>query len=197
MQAGFETLCEAGYDPRNAYFECIHEMKLIVDLIYQSGFSGMRYSISNTAEYGDYITGPKIITEETKKTMKKILSDIQDGTFAKRLPSGYVPSRRTGSLPCNEKKSCRASVRESRRRSQKTVQLEQRGQTDQQLIGLLSNDPYREAAFAGSLLFFVLSFYHRKNTSAPCISPNMIGRGSVIFSVFVFLCLLTTGRKAR
>ena len=83
MQAGFETLCEAGYDPRNAYFECIHEMKLIVDLIYQSGFAGMRYSISNTAEYGDYITGPKIITEDTKKAMKKILSDIQDGTFAK------------------------------------------------------------------------------------------------------------------
>ena len=83
MQAGFETLVEAGYDPRNAYFECIHEMKLIVDLIYQSGFEGMRYSISNTAEYGDYVTGPKIITAETKKTMKKILSDIQDGTFAK------------------------------------------------------------------------------------------------------------------
>ncbi len=83
MQAGYETLVEAGYDPRNAYFECIHEMKLIVDLIYQSGFAGMRYSISNTAEYGDYITGPKIITEETKKTMKKILADIQDGTFAK------------------------------------------------------------------------------------------------------------------
>ena len=75
MQAGFETLVEAGYDPR--------EMKLIVDLIYQSGFAGMRYSISNTAEYGDYITGPKIITEDTKKAMKKILSDIQDGTFAK------------------------------------------------------------------------------------------------------------------
>ncbi|MBR2906750.1 MAG: ketol-acid reductoisomerase [Clostridia bacterium] len=83
MQAGFETLVEAGYDPRNAYFECIHEMKLIVDLIYQSGFAGMRYSISNTAEYGDYITGPKVITEDTKKAMKKILSDIQDGTFAK------------------------------------------------------------------------------------------------------------------
>ena len=83
MQAGFETLVEAGYDPRNAYFECVHEMKLIVDLIYQSGFAGMRYSIPNTAEYGDYITGPKIITDETKKTMKKILSDIQDGTFAK------------------------------------------------------------------------------------------------------------------
>ena len=83
MQAGFETLCEAGYDPRNAYFECIHEMKLIVDLIYQSGFAGMRYSVSNTAEYGAYITGPKIITEETKKAMKKVLTDIQDGTFAK------------------------------------------------------------------------------------------------------------------
>ena len=83
MQAGYETLVEAGYDPRNAYFECIHEMKLIVDLIYQSGFEGMRYSISNTAEYGDYITGPKIITEDTKKAMKKVLSDIQDGTFAK------------------------------------------------------------------------------------------------------------------
>jgi ketol-acid reductoisomerase len=85
MQAGYETLVEAGYDPRNAYFECIHEMKLIVDLIYQSGFSGMRYSVSNTAEYGDYVTGPKIITEETKKTMKQILKEIQDGTFAKEF----------------------------------------------------------------------------------------------------------------
>ena len=85
MQAGFDTLVEAGYDPRNAYFECVHEMKLIVDLIYQSGFAGMRYSISNTAEYGDYVTGPKIITEETRKTMKKILADIQDGTFAKEF----------------------------------------------------------------------------------------------------------------
>ena len=82
MQAGFETLVEAG-EPENAYFECIHEMKLIVDLIYQSGFEGMRYSISNTAEYGDYITGPKIITEETRAAMRKILHDIQDGTFAK------------------------------------------------------------------------------------------------------------------
>ena len=83
MKAGFETLVEAGYAPENAYFECIHEMKLIVDLIYESGFAGMRYSISNTAEYGDYITGPKIITDETRKAMKKILSDIQDGSFAK------------------------------------------------------------------------------------------------------------------
>ncbi len=92
MQAGFETLCEAGYDPRNAYFECIHEMKLIVDLIYQSGFEGMRYSISNTAEYGDYITGPKIITEDTKKAMKKILSDIQDGSFAKEFLLDMSPA---------------------------------------------------------------------------------------------------------
>ena len=83
MQAGYETLTEAGYDPRNAYFECIHEMKLIVDLIYESGFAGMRYSISNTAEFGDYVTGPKIITEDTKKAMKDILRDIQDGSFAR------------------------------------------------------------------------------------------------------------------
>lgn len=92
MQAGFETLVEAGYDARNAYFECIHEMKLIVDLIYQSGFSGMRYSISNTAEYGDYVTGPKIITEETKKAMKKILADIQDGSFAKEFLLDMSPA---------------------------------------------------------------------------------------------------------
>jgi ketol-acid reductoisomerase len=83
MKAGFETLVEAGYEPESAYFECIHEMKLIVDLINESGFAGMRYSISNTAEYGDYITQSKIITPETKKTMKKILTDIQDGTFAR------------------------------------------------------------------------------------------------------------------
>ena len=94
MQAGYETLVEAGYDPRNAYFECIHEMKLIVDLIYQSGFEGMRYSISNTAEYGDYITGPKIITEDTKKAMRKILSDIQDGTFAKEFLLDMSPAGR-------------------------------------------------------------------------------------------------------
>ena len=82
MQAGFETLVEAGYDPRNAYFECIHEMKLIVDLIYAGGFSKMRYSISDTAEYGDYRTGTRIITEDTRKEMKKVLKEIQDGTFA-------------------------------------------------------------------------------------------------------------------
>ncbi|NLO08885.1 MAG: ketol-acid reductoisomerase [Clostridiales bacterium] len=83
MKAGFEILVEAGYEPESAYFECIHEMKLIIDLVNESGFAGMRYSISNTAEYGDYITGPKIITEETKNSMRKVLSDIQDGTFAR------------------------------------------------------------------------------------------------------------------
>ena len=105
MQAGFETLCEAGYDPRNAYFECIHEMKLIVDLIYQSGFAGMRYSISNTAEYGDYITGPKIITEDTKKAMKKILSDIQDGTFAKDFLLDMSPAGRQVHFKAMRKKA--------------------------------------------------------------------------------------------
>ena len=85
VKAGFETLVEAGYPPELAYFECYHEMKMIVDLMYESGIHFMNYSISNTAEYGDYITGPKLITEETKKTMKKILSDIQDGTFAKEF----------------------------------------------------------------------------------------------------------------
>ena len=83
MQAGFETLVEAGYDPQNAYFECIHEMKLIVDLIYHGGFSEMRASISDTAEYGDYEIGKRIITEDTKKEMRKVLSEIQDGTFAR------------------------------------------------------------------------------------------------------------------
>ena len=83
MKAGFEVLVEAGYEPESAYFECIHEMKLIVDLINQSGFEGMRYSISNTAEYGDYITGPKIITEDTKNAMRGVLKDIQEGVFAR------------------------------------------------------------------------------------------------------------------
>lgn len=82
MQAGFETLVEAGYEPESAYFECIHEMKLIVDLIYQGGFKYMRYSISDTAEYGDYVTGNRIVTDETKKAMKQVLKEIQDGTFA-------------------------------------------------------------------------------------------------------------------
>lgn len=83
MKAGFDTLVEAGYQPESAYFECVHEMKLIIDLVVQGGLGYMRYSISDTAEYGDYITGSKIITEDTKKAMKGVLKDIQDGTFAR------------------------------------------------------------------------------------------------------------------
>jgi len=83
IKAGYETLVEAGYQPEMAYFECLHEVKLIVDLIYQGGLSYMRYSISNTAEYGDYTVGPRIITEETKAEMKKVLEEIQDGSFAR------------------------------------------------------------------------------------------------------------------
>lgn len=85
MKAGFETLTEAGYAPEMAYFECVHELKLIIDLIYEGGMANMRYSISNTAEYGDYITGPKIVTDETKKAMKAVLTNIQNGGFTKEF----------------------------------------------------------------------------------------------------------------
>jgi len=85
VQAGFETLVEAGYAPEMAYFECLHELKLIVDLMYEGGIANMRYSISNTAEYGDFTRGPRIITEETKKEMKKILKEVQSGEFAREF----------------------------------------------------------------------------------------------------------------
>ncbi|MFZ5592266.1 MAG: ketol-acid reductoisomerase, partial [Bacillota bacterium] len=84
IKAGFETLVEAGYAPEMAYFECLHELKLIVDLINEGGLSFMRYSISNTAEYGDYMVGRRIINEDTRKEMKKVLQEIQDGEFAKQ-----------------------------------------------------------------------------------------------------------------
>ncbi len=85
MQAGFETLVEAGYQPEIAYFECVHEMKLIVDLIYEGGFERMRHSISNTAEYGDYVTGPKMVTDATRQAMRDVLRDIQTGVFAREF----------------------------------------------------------------------------------------------------------------
>ncbi|PYI53027.1 ketol-acid reductoisomerase [Paenibacillus flagellatus] len=85
VKAGFETLVEAGYQPEIAYFECLHELKLIVDLMYEGGLAAMRHSISNTAEYGDYVTGPRVVTDETKKEMKKVLEDIQNGTFARNF----------------------------------------------------------------------------------------------------------------
>jgi ketol-acid reductoisomerase len=84
IKAGFETLVQAGYQPEIAYFECLHELKLIVDLIYRGGLTYMRYSVSDTAEYGDYTAGPRVINEETRKTMRKLLDEIQDGTFAKK-----------------------------------------------------------------------------------------------------------------
>ncbi len=92
VKAGFETLVDAGYQPEMAYFECMHELKLIVDLLYEGGLSYMRYSISNTAEYGDYVTGPRIITEETKAEMKRVLEEIQAGKFARN----WISENRAG-----------------------------------------------------------------------------------------------------
>jgi ketol-acid reductoisomerase len=92
VQAGFETLVDAGYDPQLAYFECLHELKLIVDLMYEKGLQGMRYSISNTAEYGDYTRGKRVITEETRANMRKILAEIQSGDFARE----WIAENRAG-----------------------------------------------------------------------------------------------------
>ena len=94
MKAGFETLVEAGYEPEMAYFECIHEKKLIVDLINQGGFAKMRYSISNTAEYGDYRTGKRLITDATRKEMKAVLTEIQNGTFASEFMQEFSAGRK-------------------------------------------------------------------------------------------------------
>ena len=94
MKAGFDTLVEAGYEPEMAYFECIHEMKLIVDLINEGGFAKMRYSISNTAEYGDYRTGKRLITDDTRKEMKKVLTEIQNGTFASEFMTEFSSGRK-------------------------------------------------------------------------------------------------------
>jgi ketol-acid reductoisomerase len=92
VQAGFETLVEAGYQPESAYFECLHELKLIVDLMYEQGIAGMRYSISDTAEYGDLTRGPRVINANVKAEMKKILGEIQDGTFAEE----WIAENRNG-----------------------------------------------------------------------------------------------------
>ena len=106
VQAGFETLVEAGYEPEMAYFECLHELKLIVDLMYQGGIADMRYSISNTAEYGDYVSGPRVINDESKKAMKQILKEIQNGQFAK----DFVLERKAGYARMNAE---RANMRRS------------------------------------------------------------------------------------
>ncbi len=105
MKAGFDTLVEAGYAPEMAYFECIHEMKLIVDLINSGGFGMMRYSISNTAEYGDYRTGKRLITEDTRKEMKQVLSEIQDGTFASEFMQEFSSGRKAKFLATRRKEA--------------------------------------------------------------------------------------------
>ena len=110
VKAGFETLVEAGYQPEMAYFECMHELKLIVDLFYQGGLNYMRYSVSNTAEFGDYTRGPRIVTDETRKEMKKILEEIQTGQFAREwilenkanAPAFKATRRRERSHPIEE-----------------------------------------------------------------------------------------------
>ncbi len=106
MEAGFNTLVEAGYKPENAYFECIHEMKLIVDLIFNAGFEGMRYSISDTAEFGDYMTGSRIITDAVKAEMKQVLKEIQDGTFAKT----WILENQVGRTTFNAKRAAAAET---------------------------------------------------------------------------------------
>ncbi len=127
MKAGFETLVEAGYDPQNAYFECIHEMKLIVDLIYRGGFKFMRYSISDTAEYGDYKIGSRIITEETKKEMKKVLTEIQNGTFA----SNWIAENNNGRAYFN-----------ATRRLESEQQLEKVGEELRKMYSWSDEDKY-------------------------------------------------------
>ena len=101
VKAGFETLTEAGYAPEMAYFECLHEIKLIVDLMYEGGIANMRYSISETAEYGDYVTGPKIIDESAKKRMKEVLKNIQNGKFAK----DFIQEANTGKIRMNAERN--------------------------------------------------------------------------------------------
>ena len=129
MKAGFETLVEAGYSPENAYFECIHEMKLIVDLIYSGGFKKMRYSISDTAEFGDYETGKRLITDETKKEMKKVLTEIQDGTFA----SKWIAENKNGRAHFN---SCRRIAAEH--------QLEKVGEELRKMYSWNGEDKYAD-----------------------------------------------------
>ena len=105
INAGFETLVEAGYEPEMAYFECQHEMKLIVDLIYQGGMADMRYSISNTAEYGDYVSGNRVVNESSKAAMKEVLKEIQNGKFAK----DFILERKAGYVRMNAERNITAN----------------------------------------------------------------------------------------
>ena len=118
VKAGFETLVEAGYQPEIAYFECLHELKLIVDLMYRGGLNYMRYSVSDTAEHGDYTAGPRIVTDETRQEMKQMLAEIQDGTFAKTWiaeneagPSEVQRDARQASRTSRSSRSARSCAR--------------------------------------------------------------------------------------
>ena len=126
VRAGFETLVEAGYDPRLAYFECLHELKLIVDLMYEKGITGMRDSISNTAEYGDLTRGPKVIGPEVREAMKQVLADIQSGEFAQRVDRREP--RRPGELPAHARGAAGPPGREGRKRAARDDALDSRGQ---------------------------------------------------------------------
>jgi ketol-acid reductoisomerase len=130
IQAGFETLVEAGYAPEMAYFECLHETKLIVDLLYEGGIANMRYSISNTAEYGDITTGPRIITDETKAEMKRVLADIQSGRFVKN----FVLDNRAGQpeLKASRKAAAAHPIEEGRQRAARDDAVDQRQQAGRQ-----------------------------------------------------------------
>jgi len=125
IQAGFETLVEAGYAPEMAYFECLHEVKLIVDLIYEGGIANMRYSISNTAEYGDFTRGPRIVNDTTKAEMKKILSEIQNGEFARE----WIGENKTG-----------VSVLKAKRRISQEHQIEEVGSKLRSMMPWIGNN---------------------------------------------------------
>lgn len=127
VKAAFETLVEAGYQPEMAYFECMHELKLIVDLFYQGGLNYMRYSVSNTAEYGDYVTGPRIITAETKQVMKQVLTEIQEGKFARE----WILENRAG-----------APAFKARRRLERTHQIEEVGKRLRRLMSWIDSKEF-------------------------------------------------------
>jgi ketol-acid reductoisomerase len=130
MKKGFETLIEAGYQPEIAYFECIHEMKLIVDLIYEGGLARMRYSISNTAEYGDLTRGPRVVGDETRATMKKILAEIQSGEFARE----WINENKTGVKKFN-----------ALREAEKKHQVEEVGANLRGMMSWLQKDSGKQA----------------------------------------------------
>ena len=157
IRAGFETLVEAGYAPEMAYFECLHEVKLIVDLIYEGGIANMNYSISNTAEYGEYVTGPRIITAETKAEMKRVLDDIQQRQVRPRLGAGE--QGRPGLVQGHARPGRRASDRGSRRQAARHDAVDRQEQAGRQ---------------GEELIFFPAGKEHDRGP-APCAGPLLLG----------------------